>query len=208
METLDSYLQRLASSDPVPGGGSAGTIVGALGAALVAMVARIGGRSVNEPERQRLAQETAQRADALRVELAQARLRDEGAFSRVVAAQALPKGDDAEREARRRALDAALDLAAREPLHAAGLAAEVLRLSERSLEISGSGLASDVGCAAEFAYAALEGAAYNVRVNHRFMRDREKIGPQETRLQAIEEEATAALERIRAAVAERLAREG
>jgi formiminotetrahydrofolate cyclodeaminase len=41
MEGFESYLDALASARPVPGGGSAATIVGALGAALVAMAARI-----------------------------------------------------------------------------------------------------------------------------------------------------------------------
>ncbi|MGD0476464.1 MAG: cyclodeaminase/cyclohydrolase family protein, partial [Candidatus Velthaea sp.] len=41
MLDLQAYLNRLASAQPTPGGGSAATIVGALGAALVAMVARI-----------------------------------------------------------------------------------------------------------------------------------------------------------------------
>ncbi|MGC1379904.1 MAG: cyclodeaminase/cyclohydrolase family protein [Candidatus Baltobacteraceae bacterium] len=205
METLDTYLDRLASTDPVPGGGSAATIVGAVAAALIGMVARICGRNPKEPDRQRRAVEIAGRADELRAELVEARLRDEAAFGMVVAAQALPKGDESERDTRRRALDAALDLAAQEPLHAAALALEVLQLAEGALEISSSGLASDVGCAAEFAYAALEGAAYNVRVNHRFMQAAAGIGARESRLTACESEAREALARVRAAVAAHLA---
>ena len=38
---IEGYLDALASADPTPGGGSAATLVGALAAALCAMVARI-----------------------------------------------------------------------------------------------------------------------------------------------------------------------
>ena len=45
--TVDALLDRLASSDPVPGGGSAAALAGAMGAALVAMVAEL---TIGRPE--------------------------------------------------------------------------------------------------------------------------------------------------------------
>ncbi len=195
METLDEYLLRLASRDAVPGGGSAAAFVGALGAALVAMVGRI----LAEPVEGLVAQ-----ADRLRDELSAARLRDETAFRAVVAAQALPKADDAERATRRSAIQAALQRAAQEPLQASALALEVLTLALQLAEARTGALASDVGCAAEFAYAALTACAYNVRINHRYMRDAAVIAAQAATLDSYQGDAALILERVRDAVARAL----
>ena len=111
METLDAYLERLASSDAVPGGGSAAALTGAIAAALVAMVGRI----LTTP-----IEGFVSRADHLRSELNEARRRDEDAYAAVVAAQALPKRDAVESAARRRALEGALERAADAPLQGSG----------------------------------------------------------------------------------------
>jgi formiminotetrahydrofolate cyclodeaminase len=195
VETLDEYLLRLASRDAVPGGGSAAAFVGALGAALVAMVGRI----LAEPVEGLVAQ-----ADRLRDELSAARLRDETAFRAVVAAQALPKANDAERAARRSAIEAALQGAAHAPLQASALALEVLTLALQLAEARTGALASDVGCAAEFAYAALTACAYNVRINHRYMRDAAVIAAQAATLDSYQGDAALILERVRDAVARAL----
>jgi len=195
VESLSDYLEQLASREAVPGGGSAAALVGALGAALAAMVARIGA-----------ADDTlAREADQLRAQLIEARFRDETAFRAVVAAQALPKGNDDELAARRSALESALYAAAEAPLHAASLALAVLELSERVFDASTAALVSDAGCAAEFANAALLACAYNVRINHRYMKDAAAIARQSATLTAMEERARRTLAGLRQRLAAALA---
>lgn len=204
--SIDGYLERLASAAPAPGGGSAATIVGAAGAALAAMVARICLQNPAYAKHAELAGEIVEKADQLREEFLEARERDETAFRRVVEAQALPKGTEAEQAARRDALELALGHAATEPLRAARLSLNVLMLSLRLVEIPNRNLASDVGCAAEFGYAALAASAYNVRINHRFMRDTDAIASHEHQLKNYETEAGSILDTVRSVVHERLAR--
>ncbi|MFY9664559.1 MAG: cyclodeaminase/cyclohydrolase family protein [Candidatus Cybelea sp.] len=190
MESLDAYLDSLASKAAVPGGGSAAALTGALAAALVAMVGRIGaapGDLVSE-------------ADSLRGKLVEARSRDEDAYAAVVAAQALPKGNDAESSARRRALDEALERAAQVPLEAAEFSLQVLRLANRLARTPKRALASDVGSAAELAHAALAACGYNVRVNHRYMREGPIVREQTARLVRYEGEASQILARVRGAL--------
>lgn len=197
VETLSDYLHALASDAPTPGGGSAATMVAASGAALVAMVARISAGNPKYAASAELCRDLVRRADALRADLLSARVRDESAFDQVVAAQALPKSTDDEKAARAARLEAALTAAAAEPLHGARLALDVLRLAAHALAIPNRNLVSDVGCAAEFASAALHASAYNVRINHRFMKDEASISGQAHALERYEREASALLEGVR-----------
>jgi methenyltetrahydrofolate cyclohydrolase len=174
-------------------------MVAAAGAALVAMVARICAANPKYAAHRELALELVREADGLREEFVRARERDEAAFDRVVTAQAMPKGTDAEKQARRAALETALLHAAAEPLDVAQQALATLRLVENALELGNTNLVSDVGCAAEFAYAALAACAYNVRINHRFMKDVAAIEAQAHALERCEHEGHALLTRVRAA---------
>jgi formiminotetrahydrofolate cyclodeaminase len=197
---LSEYLTQLASEWPTPGGGSAATVVGAAGAALVAMVARICSTNPKYAAQKALAHELVARADDLRGEFLRAKERDEAAFDRVVTAQALPQASSEEKQLRRDALEIALQHAAAEPLFAAELALDTLRLAARALEIPNKNLVSDIGCAAEFAAASLAACAYNVRVNHKFMKDTYAIEAQAHVLLRYERESATLLANVRSAL--------
>lgn len=198
---IDSYLEALASNAPTPGGGSAATLVGALGAGLVAMVARITLESPRREAQHPAARRIVETADRLRAAFREAGARDERAFAAVGLAQALPKETGTERSVRASALEEALTNAAQEPLAAAALSRELLALCEAAVRLEHRGLASDIGCAAEFALASLSADAYNVRVNHVYMKDAATITRQAAELQTLEGDAAAAIERVRAGVA-------
>lgn len=190
METLNGYLTNLASERPVPGGGSAAMLTGAAACALTAMVARITGKSPH-------------RADALRERLQALREADEAAYARVVQAQHLPRGTEDEKQARTRALQETLAAAATVPLRGARNAAALYPFVAALLDGTPPGLVSDLGCAAELAHAAVNCCAYNVRVNHRYLRDDALVQTQEHELARIERESGAWRARIRYAIAER-----
>lgn len=162
---LHELLERLGSSDPVPGGGSAAALAGAMGAALVAMVAEL---TIGRPEYAEH-EETIRhlRFDALdrRAELLDLAEQDAAAYDAVIRARRLPKASDAEREARAEALGSAMVDAARAPLRAAVVASEVLDLAQRIAPIGNRNAVSDAGVAALLAAAAIRGAALNVRIN-------------------------------------------
>ena len=145
-------------------------------------------------------------ADALRTDLLAARERDEKAFARVMAAHVLPQKNEAEKATRAGSVEKALRAAAAEPLHAAGLALDVLRFSTQLMTVPNKNLMSDIGCAAEFAYAGVAACGYNVRINHRFMRDSETIAQQSTLLARYEDEGRSLLDAVRRTVGDALAR--
>ena len=196
---LEAYLDELASARATPGGGSAATIVGALAAALVAMVGRITRDSPRHADVAERAAALVSRAEELRAKLTSNRLADELAFGAVVDTLALPKATDAEKSERTARLQHALAGAASVPLHSAELARDVLALAVEAIELGNRHLMSDAGCAAEFASAALRGAVYNVRANHPTLRDRGLVERQEAASLALEEEAATLLDRARIA---------
>jgi formiminotetrahydrofolate cyclodeaminase len=173
---VEEYLKRLASADAVPGGGSAAMIVAAASCALTAMVARI----CRNPH-------LAERADALRARALEQSRRDERAFEHVMRT----RGDERQ---------AALLEAAEVPLEGMRIALDALHLSTEALALGNVNVISDAGCAAEFAHAGLIGCAYNVRINHRFLRDKVTVAAQRAVLERYEREATGLTAAVRKSV--------
>jgi formiminotetrahydrofolate cyclodeaminase len=205
MESLESYLDRLASDAAVPGGGSAAAVSGAMAAALVAMVARIARRNPRNAANAEALDAIADHSDELRATLSEARSLDEAAYAAVVEAQAMPKDTADQQRDRRQALDDALARAAEEPLRSAQLNLELLTVAARLLEYPVDALTSDIGSAAELAAGALASCAYNVTVNHRYMKDAGIVALQREALTEIRTHADALLTQIRETVGSRLA---
>ena len=164
-------------------------VVGAAGCALVSMVARICAQSPKYEAKHALAQRLMTQADGLREAFLERKSEDERAFEAVVGA----RGD-------KPAMQRALAAAASVPLRGAGAALQALQLAADALELNNANLASDVGCAGEFAYSALLACAYNVRINHKFMKDEPLVAAQQAELQRLETAAQPLLAAIRAAL--------
>ena len=159
--TLDGWLDDLAGGGPVPGGGSAAALAGALAAALVAMVARLTvGRKSYAGVQQRVAEILAE-ADALRAQLRRLVDDDAAAYAKVSAAYRLSKDDPR----RAQAADEALVGAAQTPLAMARGAARLLALAQEIGTIGNRNARSDARVGEALARAALSGAVENVRVN-------------------------------------------
>ncbi len=169
--TLGAFAARLASAEPVPGGGSASAVAGALGAALVAMVARLSeGRPAyaeHEP--------TIRAAGGIGVSLVERFLdladADAAAYARLAAAFRLPRTTDAEVEARRARIRDAARQAARVPLESVEACLELVRAADALAGRSNRNAASDLAVASLLGEAAAEGAARNVAANLPFVDD-------------------------------------
>ena len=202
--TLAAYLDALAGEMPAPGGGSATGLVGALGAALVCMVANytVGRPKYAEVEVQvRAALDEAER---LRARLMRLTEEDEAAYEAVVAARALPRKSDAEKAARREAIQRATREAAQPPLEMAAACRRALELSEVVARHGNAFLASDAGVAALFSEAALRASAINVRVNLAAIEDSAFVDRTEARLNGLLEGSAALKEEILAIAGRRI----
>jgi len=173
--SVRELVARLASDEPVPGGGSASALAGALAAALVNMVVELTAGRSEAAEHEAALAEISLAAASLRSELTRLVDADAAAYASVIAARRLPRGSDLERDARRVQLEAAIREATRAPLATARCASDVLELAERLAPIGNRNAVSDVGVAALLAAAAIRGAILNVRINLPFVANDEEL---------------------------------
>ena len=164
------FCEALASKQPVPGGGGASALAGALGASLCAMVANY---TIGKPRYAPFeADVTAirDRAEEIRDRLLGLADADARAFLALSEAYALPKTDAARGER----LEAASLEACEAPLGMIEACCQALDLLSDILEKGSRMLVSDTGCGALLCKAAMKCAAMNVYVNTKTLRDRDR----------------------------------
>jgi formiminotetrahydrofolate cyclodeaminase len=164
-ETIGAWLEALASSAPAPGGGAAGALEVAIGAALVEMVCNL---TIGKPafaEHEAVMTEARERAGAIRRAAVGLAAEDAEAFDAVIAAYRLPRESEDETDARTAAIQAALATAADVPRRTAAAASEVLDLAERIVPGANPNVVSDVAAAAGAARGALQASLVNIDAN-------------------------------------------
>ena len=159
------FIEALADGAPTPGGGSAAAYSGAMGAALVAMVARLtlGKKKYADVQEQVLS--ILDKIEVLRKKLTAAVEEDAAAFEKVMSAFRLPKDTQDHQLARTEAIHKATIHAAEIPLETARLSVSVMELACQVAKIGNPNAVTDAGTGAALAQAALTGAGYNVRIN-------------------------------------------
>ena len=173
--TVRALVERLATRDPVPGGGSAAAVAGAMAAALIQMVVELTtGRPAADGHEQTLT-DIRTAAAAWQSELINLAELDANAYDAVVRARKLPRASERERDARSVQVDAAVREATRIPLATAQAASSVLDLAEQTAPIGNRNAISDVGVAGLLAVSALRGAALNVEINLPYLTSDESL---------------------------------
>lgn len=162
---LRELLERLATSDPVPGGGSAAALAGAMGAALIQMVVSLSTGRPAAAEHEDALADIRDEAASTMSDLLRLSEVDAAAYDAVVRARRLPRGSELERQARDVQVAQATREATMAPLETATRAAQVLALAERLATLANPHAISDVGVAGLLAASSIRGAALNVRIN-------------------------------------------
>jgi formiminotetrahydrofolate cyclodeaminase len=160
-QSVQSFLDQLASSSPTPGGGSVAALTGALAAGLISMVCQL---TVGRPRYAAFeaeAQAILAQSEAIRARLTDLIQIDVAAYSTVAAAYKLPK-DDPTRTA---AIAAAMVVATDVPLQIAEQAAALLPLALPVAQQGNRTAVGDVVAGAQLAVACVHAALINVDAN-------------------------------------------
>lgn len=170
-----AFLDNLAAGTPVPGGGSASAYAGAMGAALVAMVARLSQGKKKYAEVEPRMEEIETAAEDYRKSLTEAVAKDSAAFTAVMTAYKMPKDSPEEKLGRSKAIQNATLQAVMVPLEVAASCVNLISLAAEVAEKGNKKALADAGAGAALARAAYTGAAMNVQINLFSLEDQEKV---------------------------------
>ena len=172
--TLTAFADETASESPAPGGGSIAAYMGALGAALGAMVANLSAHKAGWDDRWEEFSDAAVKGRGILDRLIALVDEDTEAFNRIMAVFAMPKSSPEEKAARSAALQEATLYATQVPLRTMKTSFEAFDLLDQ-MEANGNPASiSDVGVGALAARSAVLGAHLNVKINAAGLKDREK----------------------------------
>lgn len=187
---VEEFSRVLGSNSPAPGGGSVAALSGALGANLVSMVCSL---SIGKKDYQSFDNELAEALKLSRT-LSEGLLKrvdlDTEAFNSVMAAFKMTKQTEEEKKSRSEAIQAGFKEAVQSPLGIARECLDVLRLTNKLLGKSNTNALSDLGVASLQAYAGLEGAIMNVKINIPSIRDKNFVSETSLEVSALLEEGT------------------
>lgn len=171
-QSIQTFLDELASKSATPGGGSAAALMGAQAAALVSMVCclTIGKPKFVEVEAEM--QSVLEQAESLRSQLTEMIQMDIDVFNRLMSKYALPKETDEEKAIRSEAIQNILKEATEVPLQCVHACLKIIQLSQIAADKGSPGVVSDAGAAVMSAHGGLKASALNVYINVRSLKDR------------------------------------
>ena len=166
---ISEFDEHLAARDSVPGGGGASALVGAIGIALGSMVGEF---TVDKPKYADVEEDIKalmKKAAALRLNFEELIDKDAEAFKPLSKAYALPKDSPNRDEVMEECLRNAADV----PFEIFKYAMEALDIMDEFSLKGSKMIVSDAATGATILRSALKGAAINVKVNTRLMKDRD-----------------------------------
>jgi len=157
-DNIKFYLEGLASKEPVPGGGSASALTGALGAALLEMVCNftVGKEKFKSVEAEVL--EILSKSTAARIRLTELIEEDKAAYLPVAQAYKMPKDTDEQKAIRKQRIAETMEQAEKIPAEIKQLCHGLLPLCDELVKKGNPMLASDAHCARSLLDAAINGA--------------------------------------------------
>ncbi|MEG1914856.1 MAG: cyclodeaminase/cyclohydrolase family protein [Acidaminococcaceae bacterium] len=183
------FLTALASKEPVPGGGGAAALNGAIAAALVSMVANLTvGKAKYAPVECKI-RPILVSAEMLRTRMLALVAADAAVFAKFMDCYKMPKNTEEEQARRKENIQIAAYDATEVPLQIVNSCIELLMLANQIVRIGNTTAITDATTAAFFARAALRGACYSVQSNLLLISDQEYVTKTEVYLMKINQQA-------------------
>lgn len=187
--TVKDFLDKVAGSDPVPGGGSVAALNGAIASALAAMVASLTigkkGYETHEELMRHIFDIAVQSKNVFVEDID----RDSEAYDSVFACFKMPKASDEEKTARSTAIQEATKFAALIPMQVARNAYELMNIIMDVARLGNRNAVTDACVAMMAARSAVLGALMNVRINLASLKDKEFVSKLQNEADALEQHA-------------------
>jgi glutamate formiminotransferase/formiminotetrahydrofolate cyclodeaminase len=172
--TCVGFANETASESPAPGGGSISAYAAALGVSLGTMVANLSSHKPGWDERWEEFSIWAEKGQQLKDELLHLVDEDTAAFNKIMDALGLPKGTDAEKTARKQAIQDATLYATLVPFRTMEKAFQGFDICKAMAEIGNPNSVTDAGVGALCCRTAVMGAFLNVKINAVGLEDKAK----------------------------------
>jgi methenyltetrahydrofolate cyclohydrolase len=193
-------LDAFASNDPLPAGGSAAALTGAVGASILLMVATLPKTRTGGPSETSVLASAAVRLRPLRDQLTELIQRDSESYSSLLVAIRAPRGTEQERARRQEDILAATHLATEVPLQTIRASAIALHTATVVAENGSRAASGDVAAAVELLLGAIRAAGHSVDSNLAALKDSDYVARVRAERQHLESETQTDAARAREAL--------
>jgi methenyltetrahydrofolate cyclohydrolase len=194
--SLKVFINDLSTKSPIPGGGGASALAGAMAGALASMVCNLTLGKKKYADVSEDIERIIIKANNTKDKMLELIIKDAELFAPLAEAYGLKKDTPEQVEFREKTMEAALKGACKAPLEMIYLSSECILLLEE-LSKKGSRIAiSDVGVAAVMLSACVSGACLNIYINTGLMKDRDYAQKLNTEVKALEKDIVGASQKI------------
>jgi len=189
--SISDFMQKLSSSDPTPGGGSAAALAAWQGSSLIIMFCGFSLGKEKFKQYEAVLQKADKEARTLAEQLKKAVDEDTEAVDQVMKAFRLPKETDQEKSERKAAIQKAMRRAAEVPLTVSKNCLSLLNICQDIVDKGNPNSITDLGVGCLLAHSAMEGAILNVKINLSSIKDEDYVNNLSQQIRNLKAEANA-----------------
>ena len=178
-DSIEGFLAKLSSSDSMPGGGVASSLVAANGISLTLMVCNLTIGKEKYKEHEALVQDVKTKGEALKEKFLMLMDKDAETFKVMENVFAMANATEEEKAKRKEAMQLACKKCCETPREMIERAAEGIKLTESIMGKSNKSAASDLEVGKLLLIAAAKGAWHNIAINLKYIEDQDFVKSQE-----------------------------